>query len=562
MNSSSTIRLVLIMLSGLALLSGGMVHSLLGGGIWGWVILGAFTLAASIGAAFLIEGMTVRPIKHLKATLEQTYADGDLSRRADISSGGDIGETAAAFNRLMESFHIIIGKVFFNAHEISGATQRVIADAQGVSKSSSEQHRAATDVADEAQHLTERLNSVRDKAGESAEISEASADLSQDGMALVDLASAEMDKIARSVHESADVISALGEQSKAISSILQTIREIADQTNLLALNAAIEAARAGESGRGFAVVADEVRKLAERTATATREIGGMITNIQRETDSAVSSISAGTAQARKGAELSQQASHSLVSINTGALRTKERVDEIAQAIREQSHAGETIASHVQSIMSMSGDNIATAEQTLKAAQQLANLSTNLQEIGNVFKLGDAGKRAQELHARMPGIVAAAALEVGRLLESAINNGRLKAEDLFAEDYRPFGNTRPQKFHTRYDEITDQILPSLQEGLLNQNNWLVYAIACDRKGYVPTHNKKFSLPLTGDDKKDLTGNRTKRHFDDPVGRRCGAHQEIFLLQTYRRDTGEIMHDISAPVLVQGRHWGGFRIGYKA
>ena len=91
--------------------------------------------------------------------------------------------------------------------------------------------------------------------------------------------------------------------------------------------------------------------------------------------------------------------------------------------------------------------------------------------------------------------------------------------------------------------------------------MTYAIACDQGGYVPTHNRKFSQPLTGDEKVDFVNNRTKRMFDDPVGKRCGDHTQPFLLQTYRRDTGEIMHDISAPVMVKGRHWGGFRIGYK-
>jgi len=102
---------------------------------------------------------------------------------------------------------------------------------------------------------------------------------------------------------------------------------------------------------------------------------------------------------------------------------------------------------------------------------------------------------------------------------------------------------------------------LQEGLLTQHNWLIYAICCDRNSYVPTHNRRFSQPLSGDEKVDFVNNRTKRIFDDPVGKRCGSHQQPFLLQTYRRDTGELMHDISAPIYVKGRHWGGFRIGYK-
>ena len=82
------------------------------------------------------------------------------------------------------------------------------------------------------------------------------------------------------------------------------------------------------------------------------------------------------------------------------------------------------------------------------------------------------------------------------------------------------------------------------------------------GYFPTHNRKFSKPMTGDYDVDLAQSRTKRIFDDRTGLRCGKNTESFLLQTYKRDTGEVMHDLSAPIYVKGRHWGGFRIGYKA
>jgi methyl-accepting chemotaxis protein len=380
-------------------------------------------------------------------------------------------------------------------------------------------------------------------------------------MTIVNDASAEMERISASVTQSAQVVYALGERSKAISGIVQTIREIADQTNLLALNAAIEAARAGEQGRGFAVVADEVRKLAERTSKATGEISQMIGAIQGETQSAIVSIEAGTGQAKNGADLAQQAASSLERINSGARVTMEKVDAIASAVAQQSKAGHTIAEHVTSIMEMAETNSAAAEKALSEANQLDYLATNLKEIGNVFKLGPAGDKAVETHAKMPEIVKRAAQAVSQILDKAVDSGRIKIEDLFDDKYQPIPNTKPPKFKTRFDDFTDQVLTPLQEQLLDQNKWIVYGISCNRKGYIPTHNRKFSQPLTGNEKVDFVNNRTKRIFDDPVGRRCGDHDQPFLLQTYRRDTGEIMHDISAPVYVKGQHWGGFRIGYK-
>jgi methyl-accepting chemotaxis protein len=378
---------------------------------------------------------------------------------------------------------------------------------------------------------------------------------------IVQNASAEMERISTSVTQSAQVVYALGERSKAISGIVQTIREIADQTNLLALNAAIEAARAGEQGRGFAVVADEVRKLAERTAKATGEISQMIGAIQGETQSAILSIEAGTGQAKNGADLAQQAASSLERINSGARVTMEKVDAIASAVAQQSQTGHAIAEHLTNIMEMAETNSAAAEKALSEASQLDYLAANLKEIGNVFKLGPAGDKAVETHARMPEIVQRTALTISQMLDKAVDSGRIKVEDLFDSKYQAIPNTKPAKFKTRFDDFTDQVLTPVQEQLLDQNKWVVYGITCDRKGYVPTHNRKFSQALTGNEKVDFVNNRTKRLFDDPVGRRCGDHEQPFLLQTYRRDTGEIMHDISAPVYVKGRHWGGFRIGYK-
>ncbi len=550
--------LVMVALGGALVVWG---PAMLGTGLPGAAAAVAVLAAAAAVLARSVEGRILRRLGALRAVIEQTYVDGDLTRRAPEAGSDEVAATARAYNRLMSSFQTIIGKVFFNSVEVARASTQLIDEANAVAAGSNRQHDAALSAASAMNQLTANMHQVAQKATETAHIAEAASGLSTEGMAIVRDASAEMERIAASVTQSSEVVSILGERSHAISGIAQTIREIADQTNLLALNAAIEAARAGEQGRGFAVVADEVRKLAERTSQATGEIGSMIAAIQGETRSAIVSIDAGTGQARNGAALAQQAADSLERINRGARDTMEKVDAIASAIDEQSRSGSDIADHVRNIMSMAETNSSASGKALREAGQLEYLATNLKEIGNVFKLGPAGDRAVETHGRMPAIVQQAAAQVGAVLEKAVDGGRVRIEDLFDESYEPIAATRPQKYKTRFDALTDQLLPALQEPLLEQHGWLVYAIACDRKGYVPTHNRCFSQPLSGDEKVDFVNNRTKRIFDDPVGKRCGDHLQPFLLQTYRRDTGEIMHDISAPVMVKGRHWGGFRIGYR-
>ncbi len=109
-------------------------------------------------------------------------------------------------------------------------------------------------------------------------------------------------------------------------------------------------------------------------------------------------------------------------------------------------------------------------------------------------------------------------------------------------------------------LCDELLPPLQEPLLAAHPWIVFAICANVDGYVPTHNLRFSQPLSGDRARDLVGNRTKRIFSDRVGRNVGRHTEPYLLQVYRRDTGQILFDLSVPVQVRGRHWGGLRVAY--
>ena len=528
----------------------------------GW-IGASIALGVCLGAVatLLVRQMFERPLTDLASTIRQMHADGDLSRRAPVSQG-QVGHVATHFNELISSFQGIVGKVIFDAQRVYEAAGLVSSHAEQVADGSSSQQNAAESMVSAIEQMTAGVGAVAEHANQTASNAQVARELSVQGAQVVTSASQEIERIARSVEDSARVITALGARSEAISGIVKVIREIADQTNLLALNAAIEAARAGEQGRGFAVVADEVRKLAERTSTATTEIAGMITAIQAETQTAIASIDAGSAQAHAGAELARKAAGSLEQINQGAQQTMEKVDAIAGAIAAHSREADQIVHHVHSIMDMVASNTSGAREALDEAKSLSGLAVNLKEINRVFKLGPEGERAMLIHQKMPEQVRAAASQVGAALEQALASGQVSLGDLFDENYRPIPNTRPQKFNTRFDALADRIFPAIQERLLETQPDMVYAIGTDRNGYVPTHNKRFSQALTGDYAKDFVGNRTKRIFDDPVGKQCGKHQMPFLIQTYRRDTGEIMHDISAPVYVNGRHWGGFRIGYRA
>ena len=163
----------------------------------------------------------------------------------------------------------------------------------------------------------------------------------------------------------------LSDEAQSINQIMTVISDIADQTNLLALNAAIEAARAGDAGRGFAVVADEVRKLAEKTMSATTEVGSAIGDIQKATDNNIRHVEQTVAMIVSTSTLAGSSGAALEEIVSMAVEASDKVRTIATAAEEQSSASEEITRAVGRVNGISGD---VAEAMREAAQALESLA--------------------------------------------------------------------------------------------------------------------------------------------------------------------------------------------
>jgi len=168
-------------------------------------------------------------------------------------------------------------------------------------------------------------------------------------------------------------------------------------------------------------------------------------------------------------------------------------------------------------------------------------------------------------ARTAALVGAEALS--HFLEEMVNDGLLTKEEIFDRNYQEItegdlAGAKIPKYHTAYDRYLDPRIRHLEDAFLSDSS-IVFAVLVDVNGYLPTHNTRYSLPLTGDEDKDRVGNRTKRLFNDPVGLKAARYEgtdgESVLRQIYHRDTGVTMWDVTAPLMVFGEHWGGFRIG---
>ncbi|MEN9481109.1 MAG: hypothetical protein RLZZ298_2504 [Pseudomonadota bacterium] len=320
----------------------------------------------------------------LASEVTRRIAAGDLATPVHCAAG-DTTSLLANIGTMQETLRNMISSIIGNAERVSTAADQLLHASEEVADRARQQSDAASSMAASVEEMAVSIDQVKENAGEAHSISQETGAISEEGAAVIHNAATEMRKISDAVQSSSAIVEDLGKQSDQITSIVNTIKEIADQTNLLALNAAIEAARAGEQGRGFAVVADEVRKLAERTSLSTTEIGGMVSKIQNGTRSAVSSMQAGVTQVSNGVELANQAAESINRIRDGAARVTVVVNGISDSITEQSAAGNQIAHQLETIAQMSEESAIAVRHTADAARTLHSLSASLHETVARFR---------------------------------------------------------------------------------------------------------------------------------------------------------------------------------
>ncbi|MGB4599648.1 MAG: methyl-accepting chemotaxis protein [Trichlorobacter sp.] len=505
----------------------------------------------------LISRLVVRPIKLLSDQVSEiAKGEGDLTRLIPITSRDEIGILGEEVNHLTQKIREIIATLYQQACLIGSSVCELSAGTERMVKTSESQKEGAAIVAVAAEEMAQTIHGVAANTHRAAELSGQVDSAADSGMTVMEETWQCMHSIADSVKETLQGIHQLEGSSTKIGEMLNLIEDIADQTNLLSLNAAIEAARAGEAGRGFAVVADEVRALAEKTTRSTREIERIVASIQQESQRAVGLISRESELVQTGLTQAADARSRLGAIREYAHESKEMIDQIAVASEEQSATTGEIAGKIHHVADVADETNSMMQKSAEAFKQFSEVVEQIYGTVGKFSVGN-------YHDKIKGFAAELHDGVQQVIAEALQRGTLSESDLFDRSYQPYAKkTDPPKFTTRFDGFFDRAVSPLQEAIVNRDSNIMYAICFDDRAYVPTHNQRYSKPLTGDPEVDRNNNRTKRIFSDHTGSRCASNLDGILLQTYRRDTGEILNDISLPIYINGRHWGGIRIGYKA
>ncbi len=325
------------------------------------------------------------PIKDL-INIATGFGQGNFNELMNDKRKDEFGIVASHFNMAIEKLNDILSNIKGITGHLASDSEKVNTSTTQIADNAKEQSSQTSNVATSMEELNASFEDVARNTSMAADSSKAASELAQSGGDVVSKSVSGMDNIANSVQETAKSIGALGKSSEQIGEIIQVINDIASQTNLLALNAAIEAARAGEQGRGFAVVADEVRKLAERTTSATNEIGEMISGFQHEITSAVDSMKSGTLEVEAGVELSRNAGDSLQQIMEAAQNVTDMVQQIATAAEEQSSTGTDISANVETVSTLTQYTADSAQQSSDTVNDMSALVQQLNNLVSEFTL--------------------------------------------------------------------------------------------------------------------------------------------------------------------------------
>ncbi|MDO6515197.1 methyl-accepting chemotaxis protein [Neptuniibacter sp. 2_MG-2023] len=510
-------------------------------------------LAGGIFTIFFMRHLFLKPIQDITRVLSAIKEKGgDISVTLPVYTCDEISVMAQSYNEFSSKLKDIIADTRSRSVNIAVSAARlkkVIGQASNnasdqedkahqVFQSSSESTQAIDEIARSTIQISEQnssnLNDVRGSSSELLKVQE------------------QVEAIHQLVSEFQTKIASLHANSQNITQILLMVQEFSEQTNLLALNASIEAARAGDAGRGFAVVADEVRGLAQKVGSATSEIDKNISQMSSLVSDTGSSAKNILGYVESTGQFIEQTNIQFGQLVTDFEQVDGQLSGISAAIDELSYTNKSSHKQVDLITKISAEIKQEMEHSQSFSNDLEVSTEESQELLSRFIIGYGAfesiiVKGRGFHSELQGLLE----ELGQRC------------NIFDTNYQRVNpDQQPAKFVTSCTDKFDGCFQAVIDRFVELNSEFIYTVLVDQRGYIATHHKKVSKPMTGDFSIDNLQSRNRRiFFDTRSEQRRATHTQSFLMQTYIRDTGEILNELSIPVFVGGRHWGALIMGFN-
>jgi methyl-accepting chemotaxis protein len=470
----------------------------------------------------------------------------------------------------------------------------------------------ADDAAKQAAHADSILVAVRESAAGAQNVSQLSSrshkiavslqTSSDDSIKTVYGSLEKLGTVAKDSGALRDAVTTLDERVDEIATLTRAIEEIAEQTNLLSLNATIEAARAAEHGRGFAVVASEVRKLAESAAQTTQNIAAVVSHVRLATAATKAQVETST--------------RSILAVADDGVRIRTSLEQMVELVREATSAIGSIASVSEQQSAVLESVSETVHLAKTSAAEGAVRAEKLRGLGGgelnltahqVFAHYRTGSVIDRMYDRACAVAEAAEIALNPIAAALQQRGL----SIFATDYREMKGSDtarlsglcdvrraspagfdPPKYFTSWDQQTDGALAAIVDQHGFDDPAIVMVCVVDLNGFITMHRSDYRRDISGDADRDRAGNRVKRIFDQAVGIRAArvalAADDVplrasrtaftnarisldapsanthrpFIVQSYARDTGDIVNDLAVPVYVAGKRFGAVRLAFAA
>ncbi|MCB1849821.1 MAG: methyl-accepting chemotaxis protein [Gammaproteobacteria bacterium] len=514
--------------------------------------LASITLALMLPLVLMLRSVLSGPIAEIADDMQAvSLGEGALVSRIEPTGNPEQVRLCDNYNKLTENLAHIFSDIRERTVNIAYDATRLRKAINESSHCSVRQEELSKLIFISSEESTQALNDVAQRTGTMSELNSNNVDEARVSAQELSEVNQMFGRVRTHVTDFRTTVSSLARNSENVRTSLSLVQDFSEQTNLLALNAAIEAARAGEMGRGFAVVADEVRTLAGKVRDAASEIGINIkemADLVGKTQEGTREIDELTAETQRVVERSsQQIDRMVQDFDTN----HEQLIGVSAAIEQLSTSNAEVHGKINEIHDLGSCIRGQMSQAEEYSIHLRNCTEETLEMVSHFKAGTGNfetvlTKMSEWRDHVQ--------QVMQRLHSAGTN-------LLDHNYTPVPNTQPQKYTVGYGPALERDIQRFYDQCREHFPATAYMLAVDVNGYAYVHHTAVSEPMTGDPAYDLLHSRNQRFFKDNENEiRRAKNTAPFLLQTFVRDTGEVLCDLSLPIHVEGRHWGGLIMGF--